>query len=101
MTAPRSEPCGVVRWVGRGSRQTLEPWPDHGLPPITALDHLHPPPRQAIGREKVLTPEPQAASYLSMRLACRSRMLRTAPRPVPVGGLRMPSSKSFSTTALL
>src|SRR2546427_4245159 len=42
-----------------------------------------------------------SAPHLGMRLAWRSRMARTAPGPVPVGGLRIPSSRSFSTTALL
>ena len=35
-----------------------------------------------------------------MRLACRLRIACGA-GPVPVGGLRIPSSRSFRTTALL
>jgi hypothetical protein len=33
--------------------------------------------------------------------ACRWRVARAPAGPVPVGGLRMPFSKSFRTTALL
>ena len=42
-----------------------------------------------------------AGGYRGMRLAWRWRSARTAPGPVPVGGLRIPSSSSFRTTALL
>ena len=39
--------------------------------------------------------------YRRRTAASRARMLRSAPGPVPFGGLRIPSSRSFSTTALL
>jgi hypothetical protein len=39
--------------------------------------------------------------YRRRTAASRRRKPLTAPGPVPVGGLRMPSSSSFRTTALL
>ena len=54
----------------------------------------------SVRRARAPAPHKQTTSYRGIRLACRRRWL-AAPGPVPVGGLRIPSSKSFSTTALL
>ena len=41
------------------------------------------------------SPKPSASLHRGILFACRSRIARIAPRPVPFGGLRMPSNKSF------
>jgi hypothetical protein len=54
-----------------------------------------------IGRAAQEPASTTPAAYLAMRLAWRDRPALSAEGPVPVGGLRISCSSSFSTTALL